>query len=113
MGNDMELDELLNQLRSAVLSTRFSRKKTLSAMEALLSWLNETENNTDNNCRHVDYFISYEIMPETRYQELPKDIREILFDMGATLHDTHTTPQIAENFESTPRQLLDRVQKLI
>jgi hypothetical protein len=113
MGNDMELDELLNKIKSAVLSIRFSRKKTLYAMEALLSWLNKTENNTDKNCRRVDYFISYEILPDARYKELPNDIREILFDMGATLHDTHTSPQIAENFESTPSQLLGRIQKLI
>jgi hypothetical protein len=113
MGTDMELDELLNQLRSAVLSSMSSRKKVLSVMEVLLSWLNKPENNTDSNCRRVDYFVSYEIMPEARFKELPEDIRGILFDMGATLHDTHTSPQIAENFESTPSQLLDRVRKLI
>jgi hypothetical protein len=113
MGTDMELDELLNQLRSAVLSPRFSRKKALYAMGALLSWLNRPENNTDGNCRNVDYFVAYEIVSETGYENIPKDIRDILFDMGATLHDTHTSPQIADNFESTPSQLLDRVRKLI
>jgi hypothetical protein len=112
METEMELTELLNRLRSGILSPRFSRKKALDSLKALLSWLNRPENNTDRNCRRIDSFVSYEMMPETRFKKLPEDIRGILFDMGATLHDTHTSPEIAENFESTPGQLLDRVRKL-
>jgi hypothetical protein len=113
MGNKIILDELLSQLRSAVLSPRFSRKDALYAIETLLLWLNKSENNTDSNCHKVDYFVAYEIVSESGYEKIPEDIRDILFDMGATLHDTHTSPQIAENFESTPSQLLDRVRNLI
>lgn len=113
MKTEMVLDELLNHLRSTVLSPEFSKEKVLYAMEAILSWLNIPKNNTDDNCRRVDYFVSYELMPEGRYKELPEDIHAILFDMGATLHDTHTSPQVAENFDSTPGQLLARVRKLI
>jgi hypothetical protein len=32
--------------------------------------------------------------------------------MGATLHDMHTTAEIAENFEGTPSQLLPQLQNL-
>jgi hypothetical protein len=113
METEVTLNKLLCQLKSVVSSTRFSRKKVLSALNALISWLNIPENNTDNNCQYVDYFVSYEIMSEKRFKDLPEDIRGILFDMGATLHDTHTSPQIAENFESTPSQLNERMQKLI
>lgn len=112
METKMIIDELLERLKSAVLSSRFSRRKVLSSIEALLSWLAEPENNTDSNCREVDSYVAYEILPEINTKEIPEDIRAILFDMGATLHDTHTSPEIAENFESTPTQLLERVRSL-
>jgi hypothetical protein len=113
LENGIGLTELLIQLKLAVFSTSFSKKKALSALEALLLWLNEPENNNHNNCRHVDYYVANEICDEPRFKALPDELREILFDLGATLHDTHTSPHIAENFESTPRQLLERLRKLL
>ena len=82
-------------------------------LEEILIWLNNPNNNNDTNCKKIDYYVSYEIISEKSYQEIPEDIQSILFDMGATLHDTHTSPKIAENFDSTPGQLLDRVRKLV
>jgi hypothetical protein len=108
----MGLDELLNRLKLSLFSSGFSRENVLIAIEALLFWLNIPDNNSDGNCKYVDYFVSYEIISETGYEDIPEDIREILFDMGGALHDTHTSPKIAENFESTPSQLLGRVRKL-
>lgn len=113
MENGIGLTELLDQLKFAVLSTSFSKKKVLTALEDLLLWLNKPENNNNSNCRHVDYFVTNEICFEPRFNELPVELREIIFDMGATLHDTFTSAQVAENFESTPGQLLDRLQKLL
>ncbi|MCC6547948.1 hypothetical protein IT570_12350, partial [Candidatus Sumerlaeota bacterium] len=43
---------------------------------------------------------------------LPESFGEILNDMGGALHDTVTAPEIAQNFESTPEQLLERVRKI-
>jgi len=112
MNSNPILINLLSQLKLAALAPEFSKDNLVSAMEKLLLWLNHPENNTDSNCKQIDYFISVEIMPEKRFEEIPENIRSILFDMGATLHDTHTSPEIAENFESTPAQLLARVQKV-
>jgi hypothetical protein len=112
MNSNPILVNLLDQLRLAILATEFSRTDLVSAMENLLLWLNRSENNTDSNCKQIDYFISTEIISEKYFKKLPEDIQNILFDMGATLHDTHTSPEIAENFESTPAQLLVRVQNL-
>ncbi len=94
------------------MSPEFSREKVISAMYNLISWLNKPENNTDSNCRFVDSFVSYEISLNPWNKQIPEDINAILFDMGATLHDTHTSPEIAENFDSTPALLLERIQKL-
>ena len=112
MNSDPVMTNLLSQLKLAALADEFSKDRLISAMQTLLLWLNRSENNTDNNCKKIDYFISLEIMPQERFQALPEDIQGILFDMGATLHDTHTSPAIAKNFESTPAQLLSRIQDL-
>jgi len=44
--------------------------------------------------------------------DLPEAYHDILADMGGALHDTITAPQIAENFDSTPEQLLARAHTL-
>ncbi len=113
MDANYEIDGLLVRLKLIILASPFSRSEVLLALKELLLWLNKPENNSDNNCRKVDYFVANEIIPNKKYHGLPEDIKEILFDMGATLHDTHNSPRIAENFYSTPAQLLERVQKLI
>jgi hypothetical protein len=112
MESKIELQELVNRLKSAIMSPKFSRKEAISAMYDLISWLNTPENNTDNNCRYVDSFVAYEISPNPENKKIPEDVYAVLFDMGATLHDTHTSPKIAENFDSTPTLLLERIQKL-
>ena len=68
-------------------------------------------NNSDENCRKVDVFVATQI-ESADINRLPEDIQGILFDIGGALHDTHTSPSIAENFASTPKQLLDRVRRL-
>lgn len=93
----------------ACLQTPISRTDIKRALEDILVWL--TENNTDANCRKVDLFMSIE-MDQRRREELTRDIQGIVFDMGGALHDTHTSPKVAENFMSTPQQLLDRVRGL-
>ena len=105
----MPVGELLERLLHASTRRAFSRREIKRAMEDVLVWLNEHD--TDANCREVDLFVSTRIGMEFR-NRLPEDIREILFDMGGALHDTHTSPQVAENFWSTPSQLLERVRKL-
>lgn len=101
----------LNELYAACTGSSISRQRIKSALEDLLIWLNEPANNTNENCRQVDLFVTFQIEPE-KLDYLPEDIQEILADLGGALHDTHTSPDIAENFCSTPRQLLERVRKV-
>ncbi len=103
------IDELLEHLLQACVRPAFSRREIKRAIEDVLVWL--TEHDTDANCRKVDLFVSTRIGMEVR-DGLPKDVDEILFDMGGALHDTHTSPEVAENFWSTPQQLLERTRKL-
>ena len=112
MKSSRELSELLVQLKLTALAPDFSKDSLIFALESLLLWLNNSQNNTDSNCKEIDYFISFEILPEKRFEDIPENIRNILFDMGATLHDAHTSPELARNFESMPNQLLNRLRGL-
>jgi hypothetical protein len=105
----MNIDELLEDLLQACSQSHVSRPKIKQAMEAVLIWL--TQNDTDANCRKVDLFVSIK-MDKVLTEKLPEDIHDILFDMGGALHDTHSSLTIAENFLSTPKQLLDRARDL-
>ena len=82
------------------------------ALSALMSFLSEPANRTDANCRAVDMFFTMEDHWRVRWETLPDDFRELLNDVGGILHDTFGTPEVAENFASTPEQLRDRAEKL-
>ncbi len=107
----MERDQLLKDLQKACMQSPPDIAAILLAMENLLVWLNEPANNTHENCVTVDLFVTLQVH---RTDEIPKDIIEVLDDIGGpgALHDTHSAPEIAENFESTPPQLLARIQHL-
>jgi hypothetical protein len=106
------LIDLLNQLKRSALASEFAENNLLSAMENLLVWIDSPDNNPDLNSKQMDYFVSTQIIVEHRFKDIPENLGNIFFDMGATLHDTHTTPEIAENFESTPAERLARLQNL-
>jgi hypothetical protein len=109
----MEIDRLLENLRLSCTTGIAGSESIASAIEAVLIWLNYPTNNTNDNCRKVDFFVMSRIITNSEFDNLSEDIRAIIFDMGGTLHDTHTAPEVAKNFESTPEQLLGRIQKLI
>jgi len=108
----MNIDEILGKLYLECTQKNPSKTSIASAIEDVLVWLNKSENNTDSNYKRVDYYVVKNIISNDVYDYLSEDIKEIIFDMGGALHDTHTSPEIAENFESTPQQLLKRVRKL-
>jgi len=70
------------------------------------------EHRTDANCSAVDLFFAVEDHWSVRWEELPRDYQRVLDDIGGSLHDTVSNPDIAENFQSTPEQLLDRISRL-
>ncbi len=44
-------------------------------------------------------------------QDAVEALADVLGDVGGALHDTVKVPEIAENFDSTPEQLLARVRQ--
>ena len=52
------------------------------------------------------YFMKHEEWAEG---SLPDAIHDIFADMSGALHDTCSAPDVAQNFDSTPEQLLARL----
>jgi hypothetical protein len=88
------------------------RSRLKRSLEDLLQFLASSEGRTHANCVATDSFFTFHIGEIPRSQDLPDDINGIAFDLGGALHDTFTAPHIAENFSSTPGQLLARVKAL-
>lgn len=82
-------------------------KKTLIH---LLEYISSPVGRTDENCSAVDCFFGVDSCWTKK--SLPEPFCEVLDDIGGTLHDTVSAPEIAYNFWSTPEQLLERVRAL-
>jgi len=114
----MTLDSLLEDLKCLCTARPVDEKAALEALERLMEYLVSPANNTDANCKTVDAFVDSELNPwvDPDHPELaldvPNSVREIL-DSISTLHDTHSAPQIAENFGGTPAQLLQMTKKAL
>lgn len=107
----MNIEKSLHQLKQIIMADEFSLENFKKVAEEILIWLNE--NNTDENCRKVDIYFSTQVeLGEKAKKMLPEVVQGIIFDLGSSLHDTHSSPDIANNFESTPEQLLERVRSL-
>ena len=104
-----ERERLLGELKSEC--QRGDTTRILTTLEALLAWLASADHNTDENCRAVDRFVLLEVLDEVN-AAIPSGLRELLWDIGCQLHDTHTSPALARNFDSTPEQLLARTRAL-
>lgn len=81
-----------------------------SAILDVLQFLATPAGLTDANCCAVNSFLVHNDFWDD--DRLPPAYLEIIADMGGTLHDTITAPDIASNFDSTPEQLLARIQNL-
>ena len=78
-------------------------------MIALLEFLSSPAGRTDANCRSVDGFFFHD--DTWTAAELPDVYHDVIAHMDA-LHDTITAPEVAQNFDSTPEQLLARARSL-
>jgi hypothetical protein len=81
------------------------------SLEGLLTYL-AGEGRTNANCWAVDLFFCTDTGWERNWaeQKLPEEFHDVLATMGGALHDTVHAPAIAENFDSLPEQLLERVR---
>jgi hypothetical protein len=111
LGHDPSTLELLVHDVYGAIANRPTELSVLKqAIVALLSFLASAEGRTDENCHAVDTFFCIRDDWQTDWTHLPGKYQLILDDIGGCLHDTVSAPKIAENFDSTPEQLLVRVR---
>ena len=81
------------------------------AIEELLQFLCSPRGRTNGNCVATDHFFALdEGWGDVGWDYLPSCLGDVLADAAGALHDTVSAPEIAENFDSTPEQLLSRLQ---
>jgi hypothetical protein len=107
---DPELAPLVQALHAQLTMDPLRLSELKDALIALLTFLSSPRGRTDANCSAVDRFFTAD---HTWISDrLPDAFADIMADISGALHDTVSTSHIAENFESTPEQLLERVRSL-
>jgi len=108
-----ELQPLLRRVYSDVLATTVDLAALKCSLIALLEYLTY-HGRTNANCWAVDLFFCTSDGWERDWteQNLPDEFHDVLSLMGQALHDTIGAPNIAQNFDCLPEQLLDRVRHL-
>ena len=105
-----EVASLVRRLHDVLATRPVDLALARSAMTALVEFLCTPSGRTDANCRAVDTFFMLDDC--WLNDDLPEKYHDIIADMGGQLHDTVEAPHMAENFDSTPEQLLARVRAL-
>jgi hypothetical protein len=108
-----QLQPLLRQVYADVLAQPPNLGALKTSLTALLEYLSGP-GRTNANCWAVDlFFMSSEGWEgDWTEQNLPDDFHDVLGLMGNALHDTVKSPEIADNFDCLPEQLLERVRRL-
>jgi hypothetical protein len=107
---DPKLTPLVHALHTQLTADPLHLAELKQALVALLTFLSSPHGRTDENCSAVDRFFTVD---DTWLSDgLPDPVADIMADISGALHDTVSAPHIAENFQSTPEQLLERVRSL-
>ena len=94
----------------AIIARPFDTERVVGRVGELLEYLTSPEGRTHANCVAVDHLFGPTTDWAGDWDEAPEELADILGDMGGALHDTFHAPEIAENFDSTPEQLLARLR---
>jgi hypothetical protein len=101
---DATLQPLMRSVRDALFASPPNLAAIKGSLVALLEYLSSPAGRTDDNCRAVDSF--FYLDDDLPLERLPDSLQDVFAHMDA-LHDAITAPDIAENFASTPEQLLE------
>jgi hypothetical protein len=100
----------LGDAYEAIIARPYDVPRIVVTVERLLEYLSSSEGRTHVNWVAVDRFFCIRDDWEGDWEDEPEALADILGDMGGALHDTISAPEIAENFDSTPEQLLEQLR---
>ena len=107
---DSRARELVNAVQSILAQDVPDLMELKYSLINLLEYLSSPNGRTDENCNAINSFFMFDDLWVDR--NLPDHFHDIFVDMSSALHDTVSAPKIAENFDSTPEQLLKRAKEL-
>ena len=107
-----QLKHLLAQVYAQVQLQPTDLSAFYNALEELLTFLSSPTGRTHANCVATDSFFMNNDRWERKWGHLPEPYQDLLGLLGDTLHDTISAPEIAENFDNTPEQLLSQLQTI-
>ncbi len=107
---DLRTKDLVETIQTVLAKDTFELNVLKDSLIALLEYLSSAEGRTEANCKAVDSFFMFDDLWVKR--NLPDPFHDIFADISGALHDTVSSPEIAENFGSTPEQLLKRAREL-
>ena len=107
-----ELAPLLREVYAQVIRGATNLPQLYDALGALLSFLASPEGRTHANCVAADSFFMLNDRWERDWEHLPELYQDLLGYLGDALHDTVAAPEVAENFDNTPEQLLAQLGRI-
>jgi hypothetical protein len=108
-----ELPPLLHAVYREIQEQHPSLRAVRAALRELLAFLASAGGRTNANCAAADhFFLDLKNEWARSWEHLPEGYQDLLGDIGGGIHDTVSAPEVAENFESTPEQLLERLERL-
>jgi hypothetical protein len=107
---DSRARELVNAVQSILTQDVPDLMELKNILINLLEYLSSPNGRTHENCNAINSFFMFDDLWVDR--NLPDHFHDIFADMSSALHDTVSAPEIAENFDSTPEQLLKRAKEL-
>ena len=107
-----ELAPLLREVYAQVIRGDTNLPELHNALGALLSFLASPAGRTHANCVAADSFFFLNDRWERDWEHLPGRYQDLLGYLGDALHDTVAAPEVAENFDNTPEQLLAQLQRI-
>ena len=106
-----ELRPLLEDAYQQINTTNPKLSAIKVSLENLFVYLTTPTGRTSANCHATDLFFTLADW-NVNWKVHPEQLKEIIDDIGGALHDTITHPEVAQNFNSLPEQLLDRIHNL-
>ncbi len=107
---DSRARELVNAVQSILAYNMPDLSELKKSLIHLFEYLSSPNGRTDENCKAINSFFMFDDLWVDR--NLPDHFQDIFVDVSGALHDTVSAPEIAENFDCTPEQLLKRAREL-
>lgn len=107
-----KIEEHLEAITNITKSNTISNKQLLFILKDLFEYLSSPYGRTDENCKIVDSFLTDNDDFNFDDGSIDEKIVNIIGHCDA-LHDTILSPSIADNFSSTPEQILAMINDLI